>query len=137
MTIVSSSSSDDVCAVVTLGTLSYTCTNSGGVLIWSSTVWIGMIGALNVTAGVPPRPPVPMLNINGVTLMESNNNNMTCISSTLTFNGSLSALTQLNSATLFCGVGLNQVNISIIVPSKNTCTCTFLFYFIFVSLIQA
>ena len=102
MTIVSSSSSDDVCAVVSQETLSYTCTNSGGVLIWSST---GMIGALNVTAGVLPRPPVvPMLNISGVTLIESNNNNNTCISSTLTFNGSLSALTQLNNATLFCGV---------------------------------
>ena len=54
VTIVSSSSSDDVCAVVSQETLSYTCTNSGGVLIWSSTVWTGMIGALNVTAGVPP-----------------------------------------------------------------------------------
>ena len=61
---------------------------------------------------------LPSLNINGVTLMESNNNNNTCISSTLTFNGSLSALTQLNSATLFCGVGLNKVNMSITVPSK-------------------
>ena len=55
---------------MTQETLSYTCTNSGGVLIWSSTVWTGMIGALNVTAGVPPRPPVvPMLNISGVTLI--------------------------------------------------------------------
>ena len=50
--------------------------------------------------------------------MESNNNNDTCISSTLTFNGNLSSLTQLNSATLFCGVGLNQIDTSIIVPSK-------------------
>ena len=114
-TIVSSSSSDDVCAVVTQGTLSYTCTNNDNDLTWTSTVWTG---PLSVLVGVSPI--LPMLNINGVTLMENNNNNMTCLSSTLTFNGSIMALTQLNNATLFCGVGANQVDTSIIVPSKNT-----------------
>ena len=112
-TIVSSSSSDDVCAVVSQETLSYTCTNNDDALSWTSTAWTG---GLNVILGVSPV--LPILNINGVTLMESNNNNNTCISSTLTFSGSLAALTQLNSATLSCGVGLNQVNISIIVPSE-------------------
>ena len=61
---------------------------------------------------------LPSLNINGVTLMESNNNNNTCLSSTLTFNGSIAALTQLNNATLFCGVSADRVDTSIIVPSK-------------------
>ena len=48
--------------------------------------------------------------------MESDNNNVTCISSTLTFNGSLENLTLLNSATLFCGIGAAQVCTPIIVP---------------------
>ena len=95
------------------GTLSYTCTNNDNDLTWTSTVWTG---TLTVLVGVSPV--LPMLNINVVTLMESNNNNNTCLSSTLTFNGSIAALTQLNSATLFCGVGANQVDTSIIVPSK-------------------
>ena len=98
-TIVSSSSSDDVCAVVSTETLSYTCTNNDNDLSWSSTVWNG---TLTVVAGASPV--IPMLNANGVTLMESNNNNATCLSSTLTFNGSLEDLSLLNSATLFCGI---------------------------------
>ena len=76
-TIVSSSSSDDVCAVVSTETLSYTCTNDANVLIWSSTVWSS---TLNVVVGSSP--PIPALNANGVTLMESDNNNVTCLSST-------------------------------------------------------
>ena len=107
-------SPDDVCAVVTQETLSYTCINNDNDLTWTSTVWTG---GLTVVVGVSPAIPA-LVNISGVTLMETNNNNNTCLSSTLTFNGSLSALTQLNSATLFCGVGANQVNTSIIVPSK-------------------
>ena len=63
-------------------------------------------------------PFIPALNVNGVTLMESHNNNVTCLSSTLTFNGSLVDLTLLNNATLFCGVLSHgdQVSTPIIVP---------------------
>ena len=111
-TIVSSSSSDDVCAVVTTGTLSYTCTNNDNDLSWSSTVWTG---ALTVVVGISPA--IPALNISGVTLMESNDNNATCLSSTLTFNGSSSNLSLLNNSTLSCGVLAAKVSTPIIVPS--------------------
>ena len=117
-TIVSSSSSDDVCAVVSTETLSYTCTNNDNDLTWSSTVWSG---PLSVVLGISPA--IPALNINGVTLMESNNNNATCLSSTLTFNGNLSDLTLLNNATLFCGLLAAQVSTPIIVPGKPMCIC--------------
>ena len=118
-TIVSSSSSDDVCAVVSTETLSYTCTNNDDVVSWSSTVWFEL---LNVVAGTGS-PPIPTLNINGVsgagvTQMQSNNNNNTCLSSTLTFSGSLEDLTLLNNATLFCGVMAAQVSTPIVVPGK-------------------
>ena len=113
-TIVSSSSSDtDVCAVVSTETLSYTCTKNDDVISWSTPV---LTGALTVVVGISPA--IPALNVNGVTLMESNNNNASCISSTLTFNGSLSDLTLLNNATLFCGVSSAQVSTPIIVPGK-------------------
>ena len=112
-TIVSSSSSDNVCAVVSTETLSYTCTNNDNDLTWTSTEWTG---DLTVRAGGSAV--IPMLNINGVTLMESNIDNETCVSSTLTFSGSLSALTLLNNATLFCGASSAQVSTPISVPGK-------------------
>ena len=112
-------SSDNVCAVVSTETLIYTCTNNDNDLTWTSTEWTG---DLTVRAGGSPV--IPMLNINGVTLMESNIDNETCVSSTLTFSGSLSALTLLNNATLFCGASSAQVSTIIIVPGKPIiCIC--------------
>ena len=128
-TIVSSSSSDDVCAVVSTETLSYTCTNNDDVVSWSSTVWNGnlnVVVGISSTIIVGSSPPIPALNANGVTLMESNNNNATCLSSTLTFSGSLVDLSLLNKATLFCGVSSAQVSTTIIIPGMPLiCICPF------------
>ena len=84
-----------------------------------STVWNEI---LTVVAGAGS-PAIPVLNVNGqsgagVTQMERINNNATCLSSTLTFSGSLEDLSLLNSATLFCGVVAAQVSTSISVPGK-------------------
>ena len=65
---------------------------------------------------------IPALNVGGVTLKENNNRNLYCLSSTLTFTGNLSALTQLNGGTISCrDKATNQDSISIDVPklSKN------------------
>ena len=91
-TIVSSSSSDDICAVtlvyhrstgVSQETLRYTCTN-------------------------------------GVTLTESDNDNTTCLNSTLTFTGAVADLEQLNGAVLTCddGTGLTD-NVTIVIPGES------------------
>ena len=70
-TIVSSSSSDDVCAVVSTETLSYTCTNNDVVISWYSTVWNS-----NLIVAFGSSTTIPALNVNGqsgagVTQMES------------------------------------------------------------------
>ena len=99
-TIVASSSSNDVCRVAHgLGSLSYTCTDKGilQVLTWSSSLWSGSFG---VNALRPPA--LPTLNVAGVTLKQNDNSNLYCLSSTLTFTGNLSALTQLNGTTIHC-----------------------------------
>ena len=114
-TIVASSNSD-VCRVVSQRSLSYTCTNNGLALTWTSSVWSGSFSVF-----VLDKESVPVLNVTGVTLMENTNNNiiLTCLSSTLTFTGNLSALTQLNGAMLNCREKADQDSIVIIVPSKN------------------
>ena len=51
--------------------------------------------------------------------MENDNNNASCLISTLTFNGSLSALTALNGATLSCDSLVESTDtITVIVPGE-------------------
>ena len=114
-TIVSSSSSDDICAVVTQETLRYTCNNDNVVLVWSSSVFSGPISV--VATGTTGPLPMPAT---GVTLTESDNDNTTCLNSTLTFTGTVADLEQLNGAVLTCddGTGLTD-NVTIVIPGES------------------
>ena len=119
-TIVSSSSSDDICRVVSQETLTYTCNNDDNVLTWSSSVFDG--GTFAVVAAVPV--PAPSSTVSGVTFNESNNNDGSCLNSTLTFNGTLTSLTALNGVTLICtSTGENPSSITIMIPSKWVLMC--------------
>ena len=114
-TIVSSSSSDDVCAVVTQETLRYTCNNDNVVLVWSSSVFSGTISV--VATGTTGPLPMPAT---GVTLTENDNDNTMCLNSTLTFTGTVSDLEQLNGVVLTCddGAGLTD-NVTIVIPGES------------------
>ena len=108
-----SSSSDDLCQVISQGSLSYTCRDQDAV-IWTSSVWTN---AITVITGVPPA--IPQLNVAGVSLMENHYINGSCIHSTLTFNESLTSLAALNGAILTCGVSPDDpVTIPIVVPGN-------------------
>ena len=110
-----SSSSDDLCQVISQGSLSYTCRDLNAV-IWTSSVWTN---AITIIAGVPPA--IPQLNVAGVSLMENHYINGSSIHSTLTFNGSLTSLAALNGAMLTCGVSPDDpVTIPIVVPGNVT-----------------
>ena len=115
-TVVSSSSSDDICAVVTQRTLRYTCNSNNNLLIWSSSVFSGTINVL--ASGTTCLVPMPA---NGVTLTENDNNNATCLNSTLTFTGTVADLEQLNGVVLTCtdGTGLTD-SVTIVIPGKST-----------------
>ena len=80
-------------------------------------MWSGQI-----TATTGANPAIPPLTVSGVTLMENNNGDSSCLVSDLTFSGTLSALEALNGATLSCDA--KQVdNITIVIPSED-CMCT-------------
>ena len=115
-TIVASSNSD-VCRVVSQRSLSYTCYNQDLALTWTSSVWSG---SFSVSAFDKGSVLVPALNVTGVTLMDTHKSLLTCLVSTLTFTGHLSALTQLNGVMLNCSNEANhdQDSVFIIVPSK-------------------
>ena len=86
-------------------TLRYTCNNDNVALIWSSSVFSGTISVVATgTTGTLPMPAT------GVTLTENDNNNTTCLNSTLTFTGTVADLEQLNGAVLTCtdGTGLTD-----------------------------
>lgn len=91
-----------------------TCTNHGNHLVWRSAIFDT---DLIVAAGV--KPPLPSSTISGVMFKEMNNNNGTCINSTLTFTGNLKGL---NKKTLNCTTGLEdrKTSYTIIIPSKQT-----------------
>ena len=117
-TIVSSSSSDDICRMVSQETLTYTCNNDENALVWRSSVFsndfIVIVGAM-VSA--------PSLTVSGVTFTEINNNDVTCLNSTLTFSGTLTSLTTLNGVTLNCTYpGETSSSVTIMIPSKQA-TC--------------
>ena len=63
--------------------------------------------------------PLPMP-ATGVTLTESDNDNTTCLNSTLTFTGTVADLEQLNGAVLTCddGGGLTD-NVTIVIPGES------------------
>ena len=114
-------------AVVTQETLSYTCVNDngGGSIVWTSSVWTG---GISVVAGGVPVGQFPLtLTVSGVT----SNSEMTmtldvaCINSTLTFNGTVSDLEQLNGVVLTCddGAGLTD-NVTIVTPAVEHHTVT-------------
>ena len=64
--------------------------------------------------------PLPMP-ATGVTLTESDNDNTTCLNSTLTFTGTVADLEQLNGAVLTCddGTGLTDDNVTIVIPGES------------------
>ena len=113
-TIVSSSSSDDICRVVSQETLTYTCNNGDNDLTWRSSVFAN---DFVVVAGSSI--PAPSLTVSGVTITENNNGDGNCLNSTLTFNGNRTSLTALNGATLGCtSTGQTPSSVTIMVPSK-------------------
>ena len=76
-------------------------------------------GDINVVAPGTTGPlPIPAT---GVTLTENDNNNATCLNSTLTFTGTVADLEQLNGAVLTCtdGAGLTDDNVTIVIPGEN------------------
>ena len=112
-TIVSSSSSDDICRVVSQETLTYTCNHDNIALTWRSSVF----DDFNVVVGASP--PAPSSTVSGVTITENNNNDAACLNSTLTFSGNLTSLTALNGVTLNCtSGGQTPSSVTIMVPSK-------------------
>ena len=113
-TIVSSSSSDDICRVVSQETLTYTCNNDNVALTWRSSVFDSDV---NVIAGSMVS--LPSSTISGVTFTENNNNNVSCLNSTMTFSGNLTSLTALNGVTLSCTAGgETPSSVTIMIPSK-------------------
>ena len=118
-TIISSTSSEDVCRVVSQKSLSYTCNNDDLVLVWSSSIFTG--GSVSVAAGLATVPP-SLTGGSGVTVMITNDDNTTCIRSDLTFNGSLLMLRSLlNGVTLSCTDPVGPPNSTIIeIPSKDS-----------------
>ena len=113
-TIVSSSSSDDICQVVSQETLTYTCINDDNVLIWRSSVF-----ANNIIVAAEAMVTLPSSTISGVTFTENNNNNVSCLNSTMTFSGNLTSLTALNGVTLSCTAGgETPSSVTIMIPSK-------------------
>ena len=78
-------------------------------------MWTGQIIA---SAGSTPS--IPPLTVSGVTLMESDNGDSSCLVSNLTFNGTLSALEALNGATLSCDAHEKPPDsITIVIPSED------------------
>ena len=76
-------------------------------------------GTINVlassTTGAIPMPAT------GVTLVENDNDNATCLNSTLTFTGTVSDLEQLNGVVLTCddGTGLTDDSVTIVIPGES------------------
>ena len=113
-TIVSSSSSDDICRVVSQESLTFTCVNDGGALFWRSSVFNA-----DFTVVVGASVPAPSSTVSGVAFTESNNNDATCLNSTMTFSGNLASLTALNGVTLNCSSPEETPSfVTIMIPSK-------------------
>ena len=113
-TIVSSSSSDDICRVVSQETLTYTCNNDDNDLTWRSSVFDS---DFNVIAGSMGS--LPSSTVSGVTIAENNNGDGSCLNSTLTFSGNLTSLIALNGVPLRCtATGQTSSSVTIMIPSK-------------------
>ena len=113
-TIVSSSSSNDICRVVSQETLTYICINDNNNLVWVSSVFDANYA---VVVGVTVS--IPSSTVSGVTFTEINNNDATCVNSTMTFSGNLTSLTALNGVTLRCTTaGQIPSSVTIVIPSK-------------------
>ena len=92
--------------------LSYTCTNDLAALSWSSDLFNADI---NIQAGSPVT--LPSVTVSGVTLMVTDNNSTSCLSSTLTLTGNLPAL---HGRTLSCSFpGDPTDTVTIAVPSEH------------------
>ena len=88
---------DNVCQVVSLGSINYTCNTNGGSVKWTSSIWTdGLMASAGSTPTTQP------LYLNGVTLTKNDDKSSTCLKSTLTFTGNLTALTALNGVVLNC-----------------------------------
>ena len=105
--------SSDVCEVVTSESLTYSCNDNGNNVRWTSSKLDG-----EITATPSGNPGIPDLTVSGVTLMESDNGDGTCLVSNLTFSGTLSALDGLNGATLSCdNINMEPADsVTIVVP---------------------
>ena len=117
-TIVSSSSSDDICRVLSQETLTYTCNNDGSTIAWSSSVFDSSYA---VVVGVMVS--IPSSTVSGVTFTENSNNDATCLKSTLTFSGNLTSLSALNGVTLSCTSTGGSSSVAIMIPSKWVILC--------------
>ena len=109
--------SEEVCQVISHNSLSYTCNDETGVLLWTSSLYND---STSVAVFAGHMPIIPSLTVSGVGMMIDTTGNSTCVRSVLTFNGSLMSLTALNGATLSCGNITNTVpdSTTIVVPSK-------------------
>ena len=121
-TIISSTSSEDACRVVSQKSLSYTCNNDNLVLVWDGSIFSG--GSVSVTAGIATATPT-LTGGSEVTVMITNEGNTSCLRSDLTFNGSLPMLRSLlNGVTLSCTDPDGPPNsTTIVIPSKNNTVC--------------
>ena len=109
-----SSSSDNVCQIISQGLLSYSCTSNYLALIWTSSVWAG--SDITVSKSYM-KPTLPSLNVNGVTLTENaKSNGETYLTSTLTFHGTLFNLAKLNGTVLNCRDLMQNAVFTIEVP---------------------
>ena len=116
---ITGSNSDDICLVASRGSLTYTCTYAGNSVFWETSSSVFNM-PINILAGVPT-PANAQSEVGGVDLTEDHNANTTCITSTLTFNGSLASLqSELNGSLLVCDVsGPDSTNVTILVPGTS------------------
>ena len=116
-TIVSSSSSDDICRVVSQETLTYTCNNDDNDLTWTSSVFDSDYVVIITPFSLPAS--IPSSTVSGVNFTENNNNDGSCLNSTLTFSGNLTSLTALNGVALNCtDHGVTPSSVTFMIPSK-------------------
>ena len=110
----------DVCEVVSTHSLRYTCIERGGALVWSGSL-IGGAGNIPVVLGFAGS--IPASTFDGVDIVENNIAiNTTCISSSLTLNGSLLSLTAMNGTILNCGASGDPTDfVSVVIPG--ICIC--------------
>ena len=104
--------------MVSQETLTYTCINDDDDLTWSSSVFHNNYALIVSPFSIPPSMQ-SSTDVSGVTFTESNNNDNSCLNSTLTFSGDLKSLTALNGIILNCtDYGETPSSVTFMIPSK-------------------